>query len=443
LNWILYISIFLVGIFAYYKTAKPKLVLIILSISILSFYSYQAVILVLALSYTTYLLQSSKKKAWLGIAIQLTILIAESYFFSIDILFKLGLSYYGLQNIGILLTSIRRSPQNLSFQQILISNIFFPKFILGPISTSSEIRKFKPNNTFDYSNIYLGINRILFGLFKKLVLADNLTTITDTVFNHAEAQFKGLTIAIACFLFTIEMYLNFSAYTDIALGVARLFNIKLKDNFNIPLRSLSISEYWQKTHISLIDWLTQNIFYYITYTWRKHPISSTILGITITFTLSGIWHGSKAGFLIWGILNACYLIIEFLTKRLKIKGGKIFKPLSWLITILAISFANLFFRAGYYSNIKTYLSQLFSLNNWHFNWSQDVVAILGNGGYLEQQFNLSMIVIFVVSFLLFEEKLQKLSKKKTPSILYYSVIVLLIFIFGNFNAGTEFIYMQF
>ena len=81
------------------------------------------------------------------------------------------------------------------------------------------------------------------------------------------------------------MYLNFSAYTDIAIGIARLFNIKLKENFNLPLRSFSISEYWRKTHISLIDWLTQNIFYYITYTWRKQPVTSTILGISITFTL--------------------------------------------------------------------------------------------------------------------------------------------------------------
>tara|TARA_B110000211_G_C14077791_1_gene553002 strand:+ start:1471 stop:2802 length:1332 start_codon:yes stop_codon:yes gene_type:complete len=443
LEWIIYISIFIAGLITFYKTSKPTFALIILSICILGVFNYKAVLLALILSSITYLLQTSKKTAWLGIAIQVSILIVVNYYLSEDMLFKIGFSYYGLQNIGILLTSVRRSPQNLDYQQILIANIFFPKFISGPILTNTEIQKFKTNNILDYANIYQGVNRILLGLLKKLILADNLTTITDTVFNHPESQFKGITIAIAGLLFTIEMYLNFSAYTDIALGIAKLFNIKLKENFNLPLRSFSISEYWRKTHISLIDWLTQNIFYYITYTWRKHPITSTILGISITFTLSGIWHGAKIGFLIWGILNACYLIIEFMINRLNLKKIKIMKPLGWLITIIAVSFANLFFRAGYYSNINAYLSQLFDLNKWKFNWAEDVIAILGNGGYLEQQFNLSMIIIFVGTFLLFERKLEGVSRKKTPSIIYYSTVILLIFLFGNFNAGTEFIYMQF
>ncbi len=443
MEWIIYISIFIAGLITFYKTSKPTFALIILSICILGVFNYKAVLLALILSSITYLLQTSKKTAWLGIAIQVSILIVVNYYLSEDMLFKIGFSYYGLQNIGILLTSVRRSPQNLDYQQILIANIFFPKFISGPILTNTEIQKFKTNNILDYANIYQGVNRILLGLLKKLILADNLTTITDTVFNHPESQFKGITIAIAGLLFTIEMYLNFSAYTDIALGIAKLFNIKLKENFNLPLRSFSISEYWRKTHISLIDWLTQNIFYYITYTWRKHPITSTILGISITFTLSGIWHGAKIGFLIWGILNACYLIIEFMINRLNLKKIKIMKPLGWLITIIAVSFANLFFRAGYYSNINAYLSQLFDLNKWKFNWAEDVIAILGNGGYLEQQFNLSMIIIFVGTFLLFERKLEGVSRKKTPSIIYYSTVILLIFLFGNFNAGTEFIYMQF
>lgn len=431
------------GIIAYYRTSNPKAVIILLSITLLTIYSYQSLILALILTVVTFLLQTSKRNAWIGITIQLSVLITVNYFLPNEVLFKIGLSYYGLQNIGILLTSIRRSPQNLTFQQILISNILFPKFISGPILTSSEIEKIKINNNFNWSNIYSGTNRILFGLTKKLVLSDNLTTITDTVFNHPDSEFKSITIVIATVIFTIEMYLNFSAYTDIAIGICKLFNIKLKENFNIPLRSSSISKYWQKTHISLIDWLTQNIFYYITYTWRKHPITSTILGITITFTLSGIWHGSHIGFLIWGILNATYLIIEFVIKKLKTKNRKIYKFSGWMITITAISFSNLFFRARSFSNIKAYISQIFNPQQWDLIWAKDVIAILGNGGYLEQQFNLLTILILVSTFLLFERNLQGLSEKKSPSITYLTTLVILIFLFGNFNAGTEFIYMQF
>ena len=443
MEWLSYISFFTLGIIAFYKTSKPKAVIIILSITLLGIYSYQSLILALILTVVTFSLQTSKTNAWVGITIQLSVLITVNYFSPNDVLFKIGLSYYGLQNIGILLTSIRRSPQNLTLQQILISNILFPKFISGPILTSSEIENFKINNNFNWSNIYSGTNRILFGLAKKLVLADNLTTITDTVFNHPESEFKSITIVIASLIFTIEMYLNFSAYTDIAIGICRLFNIKLKENFNLPLRSFSISEYWRKTHISLIDWLTQNIFFYITYTWRKHPITSTILGISITFTLSGIWHGSHIGFLIWGILNATYLIIEFLVKKLKTKNRKIYRFSGWVLTITAISFSNLFFRARLYNNIKAYISQVFNPQQWDVIWAKDVIAILGNGGYLEQQFNFLTILILVTTFLLFERNLQGLSEKKSPSIIYYTTLALLIFLFGNFNAGTEFIYMQF
>lgn len=443
MEWLTYISLFTLGIIAYYRTSKPEAVITILSITLLVIYSYQSLILALILTVVTYLLQTSKRNAWIGITIQLSVLITVNYFTPNDVLFKIGLSYYGLQNIGILLTSIRRSTQNLTFQQILISNILFPKFISGPILTSSEIEKFKINNNFNWSNIYSGTNRILFGLAKKLVLADNLTAITDAVFNHPGSEFKSITIVIASVVFTIEMYLNFSAYTDIAIGICKLFNIKLKENFNIPLRSFSISEYWQKTHISLIDWLTQNIFYYITYTWRKHPITSTILGIAITFTLSGIWHGSDIGFLIWGILNATYLIIEFLIKRINTKNKKIYKFLGWTLTITAISFSNLFFRARSYNNIKAYISQISNPQKWDLIWAKDVIAILGRGGYLEQQFNLLIILILVTTFLLFEHKIQGLSEKKSLSIIYLTTLVLLIFLFGNFNAGAEFIYMQF
>lgn len=443
MEWLTYISIFTIGIISYYNSKKPKTVIIILSSILLSFYNYQALILALILTIVTFLLQTSKIKAWIGVLIQLCVLITVNYFLPKNILFKIGLSYYGLQNIGILLISIRRSPQNLTLGQILISNIFFPKFISGPILRSSEIETFKIDNNFNWSNIYYGTNRILFGLLKKLIIADNLTTITNTVFNHPESQFKAITIIIASYLFTIEMYLNFSAYTDIALGFSKLFNIKLKENFNLPLRSFSISEYWQKTHISLIEWLTQNIFYYITYTWRKHPITSTILGILITFTLSGIWHGSNTGFLIWGILNAIYLIIEFLLKQLNIKKRSIHKYLGWTLTLTAISFSNLFFRAGFFENIKTYISQIIDIQQWNIKWSEDVIAILGNGGYIEQKFNLTIITILVITFLIFERKLEGISKNTHPSIIYYTTVVLLIFLFGNFNAGTEFIYMQF
>lgn len=402
--------------------------------------SWKATIAVILLSLITYVFQMKKITSWIGVFIQLTIMVYHNYFLNENWIFKLGLSYYGLQNIGILLLSIRQTPQSFSFQEILFANTFFPKFLSGPILLPKEIKKLTPQNKLTQSNIFYGINRIVFGLFKLLVLAGNLSIITSTVFGHPESEFKAVTVIITSLLFTFEMYLNFSGYTDIALGFAKLFNVDLKENFNLPLRSKSVSEYWRKTHISLIDWFTQNFFYYLTFKWRKSPNLSVIAGITITFILSGIWHGSAIGFLIWGVLNAIYLIIEFLGKKFKIKLPNL---IAWPMVILAVSFANLFFISKYWANSIHYLNNIFKADGWNFDWDIHVFAILGNGGYLEQQFQLIVVSILVFSFLIFEKSLQKKAKSDSISIAFLSILAILIFVFGNFNDGSDFIYMQF
>lgn len=442
--WIFYITTLIIGLWVYYKSSfAPHKVVIALSLIFLFVHNVHAGIAVLALTWITYIAQSVKSLAWLSIVVHLLAMIIGNYGLIDSTWYKLGLSYYAIQNIGILLYTIRKSPQEFTFDQLLFANVFFAKFISGPILTRKEIKELGADQSFHEEQIHLGLNRILFGCFKKLVIADNLTNLTNTVFQHPESEFKAFTILVATLLFTFEMYLNFSAYTDIALGIGKLFNIQLKENFKRPMRSFSISEYWRKTHISLIDWLTQNIFYYITYTFRKHPVQSTLIAILSTFALSGIWHGAAIGFLIWGILNALYLMIEFLFKRKGFLFTGVFKYLGWALTIILVSFANLFFKAGYWSNSMNFLKQIFNLDNWALDWSIDFIAIIGNGGYLEQQLNLAITFSFLFLFLLFEKKWEGYSRQNKPSIIYWVTILIFIFLFGNFNAGSEFIYMQF
>lgn len=441
MEWFVYIILFAIGLTAFYKsTFSPKGVLTCISLALICMMSPVAGLVLTTLTSITYSCQFSKPKAWLGISLQLGVLVLANYALENILLFKLGLSYYGLQNIGVLLLSIRSKPQNFEFKELLFGNSFFAKFISGPILLPKEIKALNPDRTINPSNIYSGINRILFGLLKKLVLADHLSTISNTVFEHPETDFKAITVVIACFIFTLEMYLNFSAYTDIALGFAKIFNIKLKENFKLPIRSKSISEYWRKTHISLIDWFTQNFFYYFTFKWRQSPLKSAVFGILITFLLSGIWHGKYIGFVIWGGLNAMYLIIEYLGKHKNIKLPNI---IGWPLTMSLISFANLFFNAKYWENSVHYLEQIFSAENWSFIWTSDVIAILGNGGYLEQQFRLLLLGSLTLLFFLFEKRLESISRLENISILYIVITTLSIFLFGNFNAGTDFIYMQF
>lgn len=439
--WTLYITLCLVGLIIFYKTNIPgKSTLILISIAFITLISWSATVGVIIITLMTYWAQTKKWKSWAGISFILASLIGLNYFLIKSPLFKLGLSYYSLQSIGVLLLVVRKAPKNISLSNLFLANTFFPKFISGPILLAKEIKALKVNQTFISENFNYGINRIVFGVFKKLVLADNLSLITQTVFQSANSELKAVTIIIAGLLFTFEMYLNFSAYTDIALGFARLFNLKLKENFNLPLRSRSITEYWRKTHISLIDWFTQNFFYYITFKGRKHPFLSTLLGISVTFILSGVWHGAQNGFLLWGMLNALYLIIEFIGKR---KGIKLPAFVSWPFVIVFISFANLFFVAPHLPDAIKYLTALFTAENWVFQWDANVWAILGNGWYLEQQFQLTLIGLLLLIFFLFERKMENLAKSTNISIAFITILVLITFLVGNFNDGADFIYMQF
>lgn len=420
---------------------KGEDVLLTASVLFIGYINVWVVVCICILTWITFFAQKHKTKAWWAIVLQLTVLILVHYNALANKWLLLGMSYYGLQNIGVLLQAIRK-PTNtyFSFRQLLLANVFFPKFTAGPILLPQEIGQLQINKAFIPTNFHQGLNRIVFGLFKKLVLADQLAVMTQNIFEHPSSEFKAPTIVIATLLFTLEMYLNFSAYTDIAIGFAKWFNLKLKENFKLPMRSTSVSEYWRKTHISLIDWFTQNFFYYITFTWRKKPFASTLIGIAVTFFLSGIWHGLYAGFVIWGALNACYLIIEFVAKKYKLKLPKI---LGWLIMFVAVSFANLFFNARYLSNSLRYLKQIFNTSNWTVKWDVDVLAILANGGYLEQQFRVLVLSIFVFVFFMFEKKLEALAQSTKISVLYLLIFSLLIFVFGNFNSGSQFIYIQF
>ena len=441
MNWVSYIAIILISLFVFYKTKlRGKDILIASSIILISFLSWQSAICVIFLTTVTTLLQTSKSKSWIGIIIHLVFIISI-YFLEEELtFFKFGLSYYAIQNIGVLLLSVRNKPQKFHFRDLLFTNVFFAKFISGPILLPKEINDLKYTSKFNPKNFTSGFNRILFGIFKKIVLADNLHIITSTVFDNSATEFKGITILFASLLFTIEMYLNFSAYTDIALGIAKLFNITLKENFKTPLSSSSISEYWKKTHISLIDWLTQNFFYPVSFRLRKHPLFGVVIAIMITFILSGLWHGIYAGFLIWGILNGVYLSTEYIGKKAKIKLPK---AIGWLCTILCISFSNLFFVSKTWKNSLNFLGQVFTIESWNFEWETNVFAILGNGWYLEQQFQLSMILTLIFVFLILEKRLEKMAKSSNLSIGFTTVLTLLCFLIGNLNDGAEFIYMQF
>lgn len=417
--------------------------LTVLSLAIICFWSPASFFLVTVCTFLTFLGAKSKSRVLQNGLILAHVggffLFKTKLFWTGDVitfnLSLLGYSYYALQNISFL----KKQPLTYSFWEVMFSNAFFPKFIAGPIRQNKEF-PLKPTLSYSPSeNLYYGINRILYGIAKKVILADRLGTYTNNLFNTPDEQTSFITLILGSLIFTLQMYLDFSAYSDIAIGGARIFGFTLGENFNLPLRAKSISEYWRKTHITLINWLTNEVFYPLVYNWRKNIVKGTLLATLITFTVSGLWHGTSAGFLIWGMLNAIYLMAEYLNRKYIHINNKL---LGWPSTILLIVCSNFFFKLQSFDliqhKIKIGFNQFFPSD-----WQVDLFAIMSDGGHLLQQYNVIETFLLLILFLVFEKSWQKNAFQKHLSILYLIIIGFLIIFFGNFNAGEEFIYVQF
>jgi len=418
----------------------------ILSLGLIAYWSLPSAALVTTLTLTTFFLSKSRKKLYKysGVALHILALLllkTELLWVGKEVQVStwtfLGLSYFSLQNISVLLST----NQQLSLNQLFLGNTFFSRFVAGPILTAKDFTPLKSEVKFNFDNLASGTQRIIFGLGKKLILADRLSIITSNIFEPTNHQNPGFSIILGSLLFTLQMYLDFSAYSDIAIGSAKLFGIDFKENFKLPFRSKTVTEYWRRTHISLIEWLTQHLYYPVVYALRKNALLSVTVGILSTFIISGIWHGNHIGYIIWGGINALYLVFEFWgRKKLHITQKS---KLGVMITLTLVSISNFFFLAKSWSNITFHLTSLFQNNFFPSDWMVDFIAITGNGGHFLQQYNLLETASLLLLYFSFESKLEKLSRKNKFSYIYLTTALLAILFFGYFNAGDEFIYVQF
>ncbi len=233
----------------------------------------------------------------------------------------LAISFFTFGFIHYIVDSARKTIPKHNFKDFLLFTVFFPTIVAGPIK---RFQDFKPQtqtaNRFDPANMYYGIARIVAGLFKKIVLADMLVLWTDKIFtveNVLRSNYLNLWVAI--FAFSLKIYFDFSGYSDIAIGSSRLFGIRIMENFNWPYLKRNISQFWQNWHISLYKWIIDYIFNPF-YTWlmkgrlgrmKSIVLGSNIgiiLGILVTWLLSGLWHGASWSFVLWGLYHAILLI---------------------------------------------------------------------------------------------------------------------------------------
>lgn len=231
----------------------------------------------------------------------------------------LGISFFTLQGIGYLINIIMgwEKPEK-KFLNFLLYIIFYPKFLSGPVERSNhflpQLNIFQP---FNGENVSLGLKIALWGFFKKVVIANNLATSVNHLYLNIDA-FGGSFVWIIVFIQPLYLYFDFSGYTDIAIGMAKIYGIDLMPNFNRPFLSENVTTFWKRFHMSLSSWFNDYVFKQISFRYRKLGKYAAVLAVLITFTLFGIWHGAGWNFMILGIIQALAINFEFFTKRKRI-----------------------------------------------------------------------------------------------------------------------------
>jgi D-alanyl-lipoteichoic acid acyltransferase DltB (MBOAT superfamily) len=293
----------------------------------------------------------------------------------------LGLSFYVFKKISYLVDVYRRKlPAERSFPRLALYISFFPALQAGPIDRAGELMaQFPAQRRADSGRLVEGSQLILLGLFKKLVIADRLGILVDTVFRQPES-FAGPVVALAAFCYAWQIYCDFSAYTDLARGLGRILGFRLMENFSQPYLAQSIGDFWRRWHISLSTWLRDYLFLPVSYSLlrrfsrrpRLAPRSDRLAymaAIFVTMLLCGLWHGAGWNFVVWGLLQGAFLVLSFITKKLRRKAVKGLglshrprwrKPLRIAACFSMISFSWIFFRAASIKEALVLVGNLFA-----------------------------------------------------------------------------------
>ena len=354
-----------------------------------------------------------------------------------------GLSYYILQCISyqndVYLNII---PPEKHLGKFSLYLAFFPKLLAGPIESPESFLKQlqKPLKALPLQ-IGLGSQRIIIGLFKKMVLAEGLQPIVNQILENETAT--GLDRLFGVYLYTLQLYFDLSGYTDIAIGIALLFGFKLTENFKLPFTAKSITDFWRKWHISLIKWLTDYLYYPIVYSLRSWKEWATLIGIFITFLLSGIWHGISLNFFIWGGLHASYMIWEASSQNFR-KKLKIPSLLAVFLTFNIVALTNLFIRYVDYEQAFQTIKSLFVSNKTsELNFINRIIFDLKAVSYSDVAFNKYCILALVIVFLISEAYTLKKTEEKKILWPYLFLLCLGIFFFASFINAQQFIYVWF
>jgi D-alanyl-lipoteichoic acid acyltransferase DltB (MBOAT superfamily) len=370
-----------------------------------------------------------------------------------QLVLPVGISFYIFQTLSYTIDvyrGVRPPEKHLGMLALYIS--FFPQLVAGPIERSEHLLpQFYEKHTFRSDQVASGLRRMLLGFFKKLVIADQAALIVEAVYANPE-NFPGPTLLMASYFFAYQVYCDFSGYSDIAVGAARILGFELMENFRRPFSAASIHELWQRWHISLSTWFRD--YLYIPLGGNRGSTGRLYLNLLIVFTLSGLWHGAGWNFVLWGALHGFLLVMSLVTRGLRdglwkhidaaasrwlsVRTRELRHGLAVFITFHLFILSLIVFRAGSMSNAAAYFHQLLQFDTAGF----DLWPVIG-----PTRLAILLVAIGALELLQYARERYDLPSAwlSVPSPVRwgaYYVSILVILLFGELGA-REFYYFQF
>ncbi len=364
---------------------------------------------------------------------------------SLNIILPVGISFYTFQTLSYTIDVYKRKLEpTKDFVAFAAFVSFFPQLVAGPIERATHLLpQFYRKRTFDYSKAVDGLRQILWGLFKKIVIADNCAEFANQIFNNSSGM-NGSSLVLGAFFFAFQIYGDFSGYSDIAIGTSRLFGFDLMQNFNFPYFSRDIAEFWRRWHISLSTWFRD--YLYIPFGGSRGGTWMKVRNTFIIFIVSGFWHGANWTFIVWGVLNAIYFLPLMLAENnrnhlgIVAKGKNIptFRELSSILLTFSLTvFAWIFFRANNIGHAISYISEIFSPSLF------TLPTFAGRGEALT---TIILVSIFVLIEWIGRDNQYAISQfglkwiRPMRYAMYYVIIIAIFWFGGN---EQQFIYFQF
>lgn len=373
-----------------------------------------------------------------------------------DVVLPVGISFYIFQALSYTMDVYRgeiKATKNLFRYALFVS--FFPQLVAGPIERSKNLlNQFDRKHNFDVDRVRSGLLTMLWGLFMKIVIADNLSGIVTKVYENY-LSYTGVEILLATALFAFQIYCDFGGYSYIAIGSARVFEFTLMDNFNCPYLATSVNDFWKRWHISLTSWFRD--YLYIPLGGNRKGKLRKYVNIMIIFLVSGLWHGANWTYVVWGGLNGFYLVAEQVTAPLQSKIKKwlsvdesrfSYRLFAGLWTFALVDFSWMFFRAESFSQVFGMLRQIKA----NFGISR-LFGYAIEGWGLDMATLLALVMAFMI--LLFVDTCRYQGKNLNQMVLqqgaplrylvYVGLLVMILFfgVYGYEYAQTAFIYFQF